>query len=48
MSYDQYWDLKDMAYQSGSLDDGSYYDDGENDFYLGDEEEAYPRENDCE
>jgi hypothetical protein len=32
-----------------SLDDGTPYDDGVNDFYLGDPDEDYPRDGyDCE
>lgn len=42
MSYERDWDLKDMAYEINSLDDGSDYDDGEYDRYLGDDEDLYP------
>jgi hypothetical protein len=49
--YERDWDLKDMAYEvnNGSLDDGSVYDDGPLDLYLGDPDEDYPRGGfDCE
>lgn len=42
--------FEDYVPGSDSLDDGSTYDDGVNDFYLGDMEEDYPHasEFDCE
>lgn len=44
MSYEDDWN----SFGMGSLDDGTYYDDGDNDFYLGDPEEDYPRGYNCE
>lgn len=43
MSYFNEGPRDDYFEGSGSLDDGSEYDDGVNEFYLGDSDEEYPR-----